>query len=350
MKRVLFLGSGSIAQRHLRNLAKLRPGLEVDIIDPSPKILSQDELPGSLKLGSVISIDIVTGLSQENPSLTWDAAFVCSPSIYHWDQLKEMVALKIPTFIEKPFCMPSETLEAGMVLDQAKENGTPVMVGHNLHYHQHFQRLQRSIKEGDIGTPIAYVGRFGHYLPYWRRDQDSYSRHLDQGGGVLLDCIQDIDLALEIMGKPLESTVNLLSDRTGDVTKDARDFAALHFLGLKGPCSITLDYLRHERIRSVEVMGTEGTLVWESRRSKGSGDSGWESLMLHRISKGIDQLLKGTPPPKVLEESDALQMMDQSYFEELDEFLTWVETGEAPLINPDPLRALKLLEGAQLGR
>ena len=338
MERVLFLGSGSIAQRHLRNLAQLRPGLKVDIIDPSPKILSQYELPGSLKLGSVISIDVITGLSQENSSLTWDAAFICSPSIYHWDQLKELVAMKIPTFIEKPFCMSSETLEAGMVLEQAKKNKIPVMVGHNLHYHQHFQRLQRSIKEGDIGTPIAYVGRFGHYLPYWREDQDSYSRHVDQGGGVLLDCIQDIDLALEIMGGPILSSITSMVARTGKVTQDSEDFAALSFLAgeQKAPCTIVLDYLRHERIRSVEVMGTKGTIIWESERYKPGGGMGTESLKLYMDSKYL------RPP---LEISDAVQAMDQSYFEELDEFLTWVETGKEPLINPDPLRALKILKG-----
>ncbi len=106
----------------------------------------------------------------------------------------------------------------------------------------------------------------GQALATWReRDhRSSYSRKKALGGGVLLDLVHDINYPAWLLGeaiKPLSGIVRRMSRRTAD----AEDIAESLWLSRSGVIvSIHQDYLRMPGRRSLEIIGENGSLLWDS--------------------------------------------------------------------------------------
>ena len=269
--KVLIIGYGHAGKRHAANAEAL--GHEVVVHDPP--------------------------LGRE-PAWEADAAVVASPPWLHFTESLELLAKGIPALVEKPFCLPHQLEATRLAVDAAH---VPVMVGHNLFWSDDWHRF----REGMPGVPAVYRATFAYDLRRQLGERvDSYQRHVDQGGGVLLDCVQDIALALDVVG-PV-TRVQGLHGRLGDVTEDADDCADLCGRSDSGRTFVSwhFDYLNRVRIRRHEAWGGDWSRVW-------------------------DEL----PDP-------------ESYRRMLDAFLTWVRTGREPSVTstgsaPDPFGALEVV-------
>jgi predicted dehydrogenase len=266
--KVLIVGYGSAGKRHAENAKAL--GHDVAIYDPPRGIGTWDE------------------------SLDANAAIIASPPHVHLRGLSLCTQANMPVLVEKPFCLPEQIIAAK---GQIAANDAPVMVGHNLFWSDDWRRFRESIPE----APQVYRATFAYDLRKQLKGRaDSYQRHADQGGGVLLDCVQDIALALDVVG-PV-SDIGGLRGRMGHVTEDADDWAHFSGRGASGTfISWHFDYLNPERIRRHEAWGDGWYRVWDER-----------------------------PDP-------------DSYRKMLADFLTWVDTGREPAIRPDPFSALEVI-------
>ena len=313
------MGGGSIGTRHIRNLLRMRPTVEIGVYDPG---LSSSPVQDE-------NVHLVMGPDVQGK---WDAVLICSPTSYHYGHMSWAISKSIPCFVEKPICLPGQVDLSRNDFLAAWSDSIPVMVGYNLYFHPWFQEVKRIVTGGKLGRVVAYAGEFSHYLPYWRGDRDSYSRHRAQGGGVLLDCIQDLDLMLELGGPwNADTGATIRSSRVGDITEDSEDIALVE---LRSPSlksgMLRLDYLGHRRIRSIKVIGTLGTLLWRSERHAPSGEDS-ETLSYYRNSLVTTRSGESVP------------LIASSYVDELRAFLHWVEGGAAPVL-PNPFRALDLLK------
>jgi len=280
IKQILVVGNGSMGQRRVRIIKGLLPSCTVHTLDPA----------------GGDSTDFTKG-EDVNPT-TYNALFICSPPVNHGPWVQYAIEEKIPVFVEKPYCLPGELLWAKSVSLNAQK---PVMVGHNLLWHKGFQRFKAECAYLDL---ITYHARYGNLLTNWAREnKDSYSRHRDQGGGVLLDCLQDIDLALDVTGG-LEPRAYSQQVEGSTITVDSEYLCMIvaRQPSLGFHAILSFDYLHLPRIRKHSVMGSGGEMAeWEENK----GDE-----------------------------------LDQSYVDETEAFLKWVDTGRKPKMVPDPFRAL----------
>src|SRR6476469_715812 len=102
--RILVLGAGSIGRRHIGNLAAI--GLKnLVIADPNPKVLAMVK-------GAFDFVETTTDPAKAFENGKFDAAIICSPPQIHLRQLAEAVERGIHAFVEKPFTLNSDGVEA----------------------------------------------------------------------------------------------------------------------------------------------------------------------------------------------------------------------------------------------
>ena len=251
MSDVLVLGAGSIGRRHARNLASA--GASVSLADPAAAA------EGIVEPDGVTRID-------------WDDAdphrfagvVVASPTVHHLDQATAAVDAGVGVLVEKPL---ATTVAGGESLRSANDS---VRVGFNLRFHEPIRRLVALVHGGRAGEVVAARLWFGYHLPSWRPGVDyrqTYSARADLGGGILLDAIHELDLAVWLLGPDLVVDHSLVA-RVGDLDLDVEDTVRAQLRTPDGvPVEIALDYLSRDYRRGIEVIGTEATvrLDWARR-------------------------------------------------------------------------------------
>jgi predicted dehydrogenase len=252
---LLVVGCGSIGERHLRNLRALGAG----------PLVACDSDPG--RLAAVArSLDVETAASlQAGLARQPRAVLVCTPPSSHLAVALAAAEAGRHLFVEKPLA-PST---AGVTeLEKAvAARGLVALVACNMRFHPGVAQLKRWIDDGGIGRVLSVRAAFGHYLPNWRPGRDYrevYSARRAAGGGILADAIHELDYLLWFLGPMTE--VAGLAGTLGDLEIDVEDTVELALRAAAGPiASVHLDCTQRSKRRGCEVVGTLGTLIWESR-------------------------------------------------------------------------------------
>lgn len=249
MKRHLIVGLGSIGKRHADILVK--NGYEVAGIDP----YSID------RFGFKIFDDFQSGWGF-NPDMVW----ICSPTALHADQACEMIEKGCHLFIEKPVAHTPD--QAKRILDcfQRQKKNKIVWVGCNMRFHPAVVNVKKNLDNGLIGKALIFRIHFSHWLPNMRPKvdyRDTYTVQKD-GGGIILDDIHDIDIALWLAG-PVKK-VSGLKMNSGLLEIAAEDVAVLNMIHENQSVSIIhMDFLRKDKSRGIEIIGEKGSIEWRSR-------------------------------------------------------------------------------------
>lgn len=254
-EHLLVVGCGSIGQRHLRNLKALGAG----------PLLAWDVDAGRREaVARALDVETVTSL-EEGLRAKPRATLICTPPASHLGLAHAAAEAGCHLFIEKPLADRLDGVEA--LTATVAERGLVALVACNMRFHPGVRRLKAWLDEGVAGRVLAVHAEFGHWLPAWRPGVDYrrvYSAHREAGGGVLLDAIHEIDYLGWFLGPLAE--VACLEGKVSDLEIDAEDTAALLLRAASGAlATVHLDYTQRVKRRRCEVLGSEGTLVWESR-------------------------------------------------------------------------------------
>lgn len=248
--RVLVLGCGSIGRRHAAN-ASARGYVGVYDPDASRAQSLADEISGE-------------AFSSLAAALAWrpDAAIVAVPTNEHVTVASACIEQGIRVLVEKPIAHEHASAEA--MLMHADKTNVSVFVGCNMRFHPGPATLKTALER--IGKPLFLRAHFGNYLPNMRPGRDYrelYCAHREAGGGVILDSIHEVDYAAWLLGPIMK--IRSVAGRLSDLDIDVEDYAVLALEHANGARSeIHLDYLQRVKRRGCEVVGTEGTLVWQS--------------------------------------------------------------------------------------
>jgi len=254
-EQLLVVGCGSIGARHLANLKALGAGplLACDV-----DAQRREAVARALDVETVATLD--EGL-RARPR----AALICTPPATHVTLALAAAEAGCHLFIEKPLADRLAGVDA--LARAVAARGLVALVACNMRFHPGVRRLKRWLDEGAAGRVLAAHAEFGHYLPGWRPGVDYrqvYSAHRAAGGGILLDAIHEIDYLGWLLGPLAE--VACLEAKVSDLEIDAEDTVALLLRAASGAlATVHLDYTQRVKRRRCEVLGSEGTLVWESR-------------------------------------------------------------------------------------
>ena len=244
--KVLIIGLGSIALKHIKALQELYPSVVIYALrrkgEPSKGIKGVVE---------VFDIDEIT-------MDTLSFILISNPTAVHYQTIKEVIAYKKPLFIEKPL-FGALSKEAKELITEVEKQEIPTYVACNLR----FLECIAKVKELIVGKRINEVNVYcGSYLPNWRPNVDFrkvYSANKEMGGGVHIDLIHELDYVYWLFGAPIHTQSFFSNKSSLNIT--AYDYANYLWEYDDFSVSVVLNYYRRDSKRTLEILTNEGTYL-----------------------------------------------------------------------------------------
>ena len=252
----LVVGNGSIGKRHIQNLLSIS---NYNII-----ISTKQRKPKSLNKKRCIFVKSLNEGLQYNPSI----GFVTNVSSEHIQTSLLLAKAGCHIFIEKP--LSNSLKETEKLLNMVKKEKLVTLMGCNLRFHSCIKKIKSLIEQKTIGEIISVKSECGTYLPEWHPNENysmSYAARDDLGGGVVLTCIHEIDYLYWFFGEIKE--VFSITGKFSDLKIKSSDLSAI-ILKFKNNIigEIHLDYFQRPEFRSCKIIGTKGTIYWDSTNNE----------------------------------------------------------------------------------
>ncbi len=319
--KILIIGLGSIGQRHLKNIKKVKPQSRIAVLRQH----SKKEIPKELKS----LVECVFLKSQE--ALRWkpDIVFVTNPAPFHVQSALSFARNGSHLFVEKPLGVSLKEIDR--LLKTCAQKRLVLMVGYVLRFLKPLKLLKEKIDQGTIGKVLSIRAAVGRSLPDWR--PGDYRRHVSAqkklGGGVVFELSHELDYVRWLAGEIKE--VHAVMDRVSRFDIDTEDVAEIN-LRFKNRAigNIHLDMVDLAANRSCRVIGEKGTLMWDTSRGQGT------YLYSNKNKKW-----------KTLWEDKSYDRNDM-YLEELRHFFHCIQKKEKPLVSGhDGRRVVELILDAK---
>ena len=264
--KALFVGLGSIGQRHLRNILKLRPGIEILAIEPSHSIPILSDDSHIITGVNVAQRYCITEFKSLDDALFQrpDLVFVTNPSSMHLESAAKALASGAFVFIEKPLSHDWKGVEDLLKAENAF--GTKrIVVGFQFRFHPAMKMIAAFLANNHIGQLIGAQLTYGEYLPNWHVYEDyrySYAARKELGGGALITLIHHFDNALWLFGRPKKifAIGGQLSTLEINVEDSVKVLMSCEHVNRLLPVSISLDYLQSPANNSLSLVGEEGRI------------------------------------------------------------------------------------------
>jgi len=250
---ILVVGCGSIGKRHIRNLKALEAG-EIIAHDIKPERCHQVEQECGIKAYS----ELEEALAQKP-----DVALICNPTSLHIPAALSAARSGCHLFIEKPL---SHSLDGVSELTKiVAQKGLVTLVGCNMRFYPSIALIKELLEKGSIGKVLCARVQAGQYLPDWHPWEDyrqGYSANSALGGGVILDGVHEIDYIRWLLGEV--GQVFCLSGKFSSLEIDTEDLAEILLWFNSGAIAeVHLDYIQRFYGRSCQLIGEEGTILWD---------------------------------------------------------------------------------------
>jgi predicted dehydrogenase len=194
-----------------------------------------------------------------------------------------------------------------------------------------FYPALKFIKEYLPNLGHIYAARVsaGYYLPDWRENVDyrtTSSAKKELGGGVHIELIHEIDYIIWFFGLP--EKVFGYTNRISILDISTEDICVAVFQYEDGSVvELHLDYLSHKKLRGCQVIAEHGTMEWEFIEGK------------------VKFFVKGQKTPEVLLSLDEDYDFNETYIEELENFIGVIDLKKNRNINiRDAADSMKVLD------
>lgn len=255
--KIAFVGIGSIAKRHIRNLAvilkKRNIKYVIDIVRSGKGNFLDDDLL------SLIHRCFVVGEEMERD---YDVFFITNPTSLHYSTIQRYIDCTKHMFIEKPVFSSWEYDIKRWDLN--KENiyyvACPLRYTATLRYV--FEKI-------DYRKAISVRSICSSYLPNWRPGTDyrnSYSAQKCLGGGVAIDLVHEWDYLTFLFGFP--NCVKSIIGKKSHLEIDSDDIAI--YLGEYDNKTIELhlDYFGYKNIREMQLFMPDDVITVDIQNNR----------------------------------------------------------------------------------
>ncbi len=248
--KVIVVGYGSAGKRHVENLAKI-PNVKIMILTKN-KI---EEKSSKIKIFNSINECI-----KEKP----DAVIISNETSNHISYAIKFANAGINLFVEKPLSNSLKNIKK--IQEIIKKKHLITQIGCQLRFHKCLKEIKSLLLKKRIGKVISAKVECGSFLPDWHQNENykkGYSAREDLGGGVLLTCIHEIDYLYWFFGN-VENVISI-TGQYGNLKISADDLS-VGVLKFKNNiiAEFHLDYFQKPEFRSCKIIGTKGTIYWDS--------------------------------------------------------------------------------------
>lgn len=275
---ICIVGLGSIGRRHARNAL----ALDARVFALRTGRAHPDVPAGDLAFDEIYEL-------QDAIRRKPDLAIIATPTHLHCETAIRFVEAGVPVLVEKPLSDRHTGLDQ---LEKAqKTSGARCFVGYMMRYDPGIEALSKLIETGGLG-PIhtAYI-EWNTYLPAWHPWEDyreSYAARSDMGGGVVLTCSHEIDLARHLFGE-CETVFALGGSKTtlGINAEDSVSALLSHCSGVT--THLNLGYAHKPGHRAIRVIGEDASAEWDflTQRTTRTGPDG-EDIVAHQSGATAD--------------------------------------------------------------
>lgn len=249
--KIAFVGLGSIATRHLKNvhsyMAMQGDSCEVDLYRSSlGRPLADDLQP--LVSNTYLYAELLPA------DRRYDVVFVTNPTSMHYETIEKFCQNTQSIFIEKPV-FDSTTVDESIF---EKIKGIKSYVACPLRYNAVLQYVKAHVNLADV---ICARAISSSYLPDWRPGQDyrqTYSAHKDMGGGVSIDLIHEWDYLTWLLGMPTQC--QQIIGKLSNLEIDSDDLAIYIGKNDKTAFELHLDYFGRQTLRTLDLFTTDDTI------------------------------------------------------------------------------------------
>jgi predicted dehydrogenase len=254
MKQLKFLivGLGSIGERHVRNLLQLGQK-DISVFRRSAR---EPRTLESSKFNTFTSWQ--SALGQEP-----DIVIITNPTALHVPLAIDAAGNGSNLLIEIPLSASMEGVDK--LRNIIAQNHLVSLMGHNLRFHPCLKKVKEIVESGTIGEPLSARAEFGEYLPEchpWEDYRQGYAARKELGGGALFTSIHEVDYLYWLFGAVKK--VSCVTKKLSNLEMDVEDTAVLIMEHENGILSeVHLDFIQRTYNRSLQIIGSEGTLKWD---------------------------------------------------------------------------------------
>lgn len=247
--KICFIGVGSIAMRHIKNIYKLFGQMGEKVV------IDAYRSGNGMKLdGTWVSLIRKCYTKYEDINEIYDVIFITNPTQFHFETLKKFQKKGRSFFIEKPVFSKGNVDLSALQLDENKM----YYVACPLRYTCVIQYLKNNI---DFTKIFSIRAISSSYLPEWRPGADyrnTYSAHKDLGGGVAIDLIHEWDYLTYLLGMP--EKVVLFKEKLSNLEIDSEDIAIYIAKYKDKLVELHLDYFGRKAIREILLFMEDETI------------------------------------------------------------------------------------------
>lgn len=282
--KVLIVGLGSIAKKHINALFQCHPEAEVYALRSSRQAKPCEQVQ-----------DWYTW--EEALNSRYDFVIISSPTSLHKQAIERLKESGMPLFIEKPLF---DSLQGKELVEELKVRHISTYVACNLRFLEVIRSLQKLLQRVTVNEVNVYCGS---YLPDWRPGTDyrqCYSSIPELGGGVHIDLIHEIDYVYWLFGLPRK--VHKVFTNKSSLGIRACDYANYLLEYPTFNVNIILNYYRRDSKRVCEIVTDEDTYT--------------ANLLCNTLSNAKGEILEHYP-----------QSIADTYTVQMRFFLSMLETG-----------------------
>ena len=254
--KILIIGFGSIAKRHINNLIH---NINCEIIVYSRR--------KNIRFLDHKKIKVLNSLGKcllEKP----DVAFITNETAFHIPMAIKMAKSGLDLFIEKPLSNSTNGIKTLQKIVKQKKLVT--QMGCNLRFHKCIIKIRQLVNQKKIGRIISIQSENGSYLPDWHPNEDyrkGYASDRQLGGGIILTMIHDIDYLYWIFGNP--KSIFSVSGKFSDLDISAEDYCS-SIIEFKNniTAELHLDFFQRPEFRGCKIKGTKGVIYWNSDKNE----------------------------------------------------------------------------------
>ena len=249
--KILIVGYGNIACRHIINIKTLLPNSEIKVL----RQYSKKCIIGNSAISQTFF--------EMDEVIKWkpDVTFITSPAPLHIETAIIFAELGSHLYIEKP--LSDSICRIKELEGKIASRNLISMVGYNLRFNKALLALKKAVDNDVLGKIYSIKAEVGQWLPAWRPLKDyrkTVTARKELGGGAILELSHEIDYLRFIFGEI--SAVTCIASKQSNLDIDVEDNAEILLKFYNGIITnLHLDLIRHDVTRTCTVLGENGTIL-----------------------------------------------------------------------------------------
>ena len=258
--RIVFIGIGSIAKKHIKAIRKIEPQAEKFALRSSKDAAPYEDVKDFYEYDDVKEI-------------APDFIIISNPTSKHFETIQKLLSYRLPLFIEKPVFAE---LGHDDVIKEIEDQNILTYVACDMRFmdcltwlHQYMAEHRNEVRINEINVYC------GSYLPEWRPGTDfrkCYSAIPELGGGVHIDLIHDVDYVYWIFGRP--ESHQAIFRNVSSLGIKAYDYANFSLVYRDFCANVVLNYYRRDAKRYMEILFDDCTWTVDMLKNEITSNTG----------------------------------------------------------------------------